>query len=470
MARRGGALAPSLRTAIVGALLVLVLAGGWALRYHAASEPRRTLSADERSYVRLAQDLRDHRTYGDGKLRQPFHWAPATPVMFALAASGDERHRLSSTDFGAGPARTAQAVVSTATIAFAFGFAALVGGAWAGIAAAVLLAAYPPAIGMAGGFLSEPLGACALALGALALAWAWRGGAWRFAVAGAALGVACLARADTLPALAVVVPAVVVLTWRRTGFDGGLARGVLLAAGAAAILAPWVQYASRKAGHLVPVTDGGSSTLFIATSLESHGTLVGAKRALFPEACAVHPTICERNPLSVRAEYLLDAVAARHPDLPRDTAITREAHRNVREALDHPAAYARMLRDKFVRMWGGVFHGTSAAARDGAVVLWHRVLIGVALAGLLAGLIRARSGVLTAVALALLACTALNVVFVAEARMNARLVPVLVAAGAAGWALAVRRGAPRLPRLPARLRGRGRQDAAPSPPEARSAA
>jgi hypothetical protein len=52
--------------------------------------------------------------------------------------------------------------------------------------------------------------------------------------------------------------------------------------------------------------------------------------------------------------------------------------------------------------------------------------------------VRARSGILAALALALLACSALNVFFVAEARHNARMVPVLLAAGAAGWALALR--------------------------------
>jgi hypothetical protein len=60
----------------------------------------------------------------------------------------------------------------------------------------------------------------------------------------------------------------------------------------------------------------------------------------------------------------------------------------------------------------------------------------------LAGIARARSGVLAALLLALLACSALNVLFVAEPRHNARMVPVLVAAGAAGWVLAVR-GRPR---------------------------
>jgi hypothetical protein len=309
----------------------------------------------------------------------------------------------------------------------------------AGLAAAAIMAFYPPAVAMTAGFLSEPLGACTLALAALVLAWAWRGeGEGRFALAGMALGLACLARADTLPAALVLPPAVAVALWRPAGPAGALWRGGLLAAGTAAVLAPWVAHASTQAGHLVPVTEGSSSALYIATSLEGGGTLFGAKRALHPEACRIHPAICHRPVRSIRAEYLLDAVAARHPGLSRDAALRREALRNLAEARRRPGAFAEMLAMKAGRLWGGYFRGRDVPA-DPAVLWGHRALVLAATAGLLAGIARSRSALLLVLLVGLLACSALNVVFVAEARHNARLLPVLVAAGAAGWALAVSR-------------------------------
>ena len=453
--RRIAAVTVPWRLLAVGALLLAVLFVGWAERIDAATEPRNALSADERSYVRLAENLQRTGEYGDIMLREPFHWAPGTPALLAFATK-DDTARIGSTRFGATPARTAQAVVSTATIAVVFALAALLGGAVAGLVAALALAVYPPAITMAGGFLAEPLGGLGLALAGLGLAWAWRGAPWRFALAGLALGGACLARADTLPALVVLPLAVVALTWRAHRWHGALLRGTVLAVSAVAAVTPWVLHASEEAGHFVPITDGGGSTLYIATSLEGKGSVVGTKRALHAEACRLHASICDRSPLSVRAEFLLDAVAARHPTLTRDEAMNEEARKNLSEALDRPGAYAVLLASKFERLWAGYFRGRNVPVDPGT--LWyHRALVLLAFVGLVAGAWRARSGPLAAVLVALLACTALNVVFVAEARHNARMLPVLVAAGTAGAAVALRRRpAPGV--------------VSPSPPAARSAA
>jgi peptidoglycan/LPS O-acetylase OafA/YrhL len=72
----------------------------------------------------------------------------------------------------------------------------------------------------------------------------------------------------------------------------------------------------------------------------------------------------------------------------------------------------------------------------------HRVLALLALAGAIAGLVRSRRRELALLLGLLVLATAVNVVFVAEARHAARLVPTLLAVGAAGWALALRRGEP----------------------------
>lgn len=441
----GRAFSATRAPAVIAAVLVIVLGAGGALRLEAAGDTRRALSADEQSYLRLANDLRSDGTYGDPGMRHPFHWAPGTPAMFAAAAGrdsplGDTSRR--------GPDRTAQAMVSTLTIAAAFGIAALLAGAWVGLAAAAALAFYPPAISLSSTFLSEPLGALSFALAILALAWAWRGRRpERFALAGAVLGLACLVRADLLATALVLPPAAAALLWHSLGRRAALVRGALMLAATLAVLAPWCIYASTKEDRFVPVVDGGDSTLFIATYLPGDGTVFGMKRALADETCRVHPSTCGRPVSTYRAEFALDAVAARHPEMSREAAISREARHNLTEyALGDPVRFAGLLAEKTWRLWGGYFRGRNVAA-DTAELWLHRVLVLGAFAGLLAGVALARRhrALLAVVLVGLAVATAVSVLFVAEARHNARMLPVLLAAGVAGWALAA-------PRLAALLR------------------
>jgi hypothetical protein len=132
---------------------------------------------------------------------------------------------------------------------------------------------------------------------------------------------------------------------------------------------------------------------------------------------------------------VMDAVAARHPGLSRDAAISAELHRNLRVyLLGHPVAFAGMLARKAWRMWAFPFQGTFH--RVGAATVWlHRGLVVLALAGLLGGVFVARSAVLGLVLVALSTNAALNLAFVSEARHAFRLMAALLAAGAAGWVL-----------------------------------
>jgi hypothetical protein len=92
--------------------------------------------------------------------------------------------------------------------------------------------------------------------------------------------------------------------------------------------------------------------------------------------------------------------------------------------------------------------------------LWvHRAIVAIALAGLLLGLFFRRNRALGLLLFTIAVTTALDVFFVAEPRHAFRLMPALIAAGAAGWALAISAWLSRSP-APAQP---------PSPPEARSA-
>jgi len=429
------------RQVVVVALLAVVVAAAMAMRLEAAGDRPGQPSADERAYLRLARDLRANLAYGDPGLKHPLHWAPGAPALFAVAdavsgdAAGDRIDRVA--------ARRAQAVVGALTVVAVFALAALLAGAEAGLLAAAAVAFYPPMIAMTTQLTSEPLGAFALTAAMAAAVWAWaRAGPWAFAVAGAVAGAACLVRADVLLAALALVPAVGVLGGRRAGWRSGTAAAGALLAGVLAVVGPWSLWASRQEHALVPITDGGASTLFIATYLPGHGTIFGFKHAVAREAMKIHPRLRHRRLFRVPEREFLDAIAARHPNLSRDAAISAELRRNLRVyALGQPVAFGRMLAAKAWRMWAFPFQGTFH--RAGAAEIWlHRVLVVLAVIGLLGGVIVTRSPALGLVLVALGTNAVLNVVFVSEARHAFRVIPALVAAGVAGWTLmlSARRG------------------------------
>ena len=133
-------LSPWPRSAIVSALLVALIVFAAALRLEAAGDRPGRPSADERAYVRLAGDLRANGDYGGPTMAHPLHWSPGTPALFALADALTGRATTAHIDLRA--ARRTQAVVGTLTVAAAFALATLIGGAWAGLAAAAAVAVY----------------------------------------------------------------------------------------------------------------------------------------------------------------------------------------------------------------------------------------------------------------------------------------------------------------------------------------
>jgi hypothetical protein len=425
--------------AIVAALLVLVIAPAGALRLEEANDRPGHASADERAYVQLASDLRLTGNYGGPSMAHPLHWAPGAPVLFALAdvLSG---HAIAD-QIDARAARRAQAVVGALTVAAAFALAALIAGAWAGLAAATAVAFYPPMVAATSQLTSEPLGALAVTTALGAVAWAWsRGRVAGFAAAGAAVGLACLVRADVLLAALLLGPAVGLLHARRIGWRGGLAAGCATLVGVLGVVGPWSAWASRRDRTFVPITDGGATTLFVGTYLPGHGTIFGLKHALAREASRAHPSIRHKPVFRLPEKVFLDAVAARHPKLQRDAAISAEVHRNLRVyLLGHPGAFARMTATKVWRMWAFPFRGTFH--RASTPTLWlHRALVALALVGLLGGLVRRREPMIGLILVTLGVTAALDVAFVAEARHAFRLMPALLAAGAGGWALLAARG------------------------------
>jgi dolichyl-phosphate-mannose-protein mannosyltransferase len=412
--------------------LALVAVTGAALRAERAMDPGAFLSTDERAYAALGRAL-SHGYYDARGMNDPLHWPPGTPLLFAVA-----RKLTGVRDAVLAPAAAywAQAIVGVALVLVVFALVRLLAGPGLGVVAAACVALYPPLIVITGDMVSEPLGALTIALVLLALAWAWRTPAWwRFAIAGALTGVAILVRADLL-VLPLVLAAVVALTLRRAG-----ARPALLAAGAyllaaAVALAPWSAYATSRRHELTPITSSSWSALFVGTYLPGDGRIFGLREHLGDEARAHNPHIREKDNKNLRTEWILDAVAARHPDVGRSAALRRETMRNLRRyALGRPVAFAGMQLRKLRRMWIGYDRGTHHKQRAPVLAI-HLLLSAAALAGLLYGLWRTRHPALWAILATVVTVTAVNSFFVSESRHNVRLVPLLVAGGAAGVGLA----------------------------------
>jgi 4-amino-4-deoxy-L-arabinose transferase-like glycosyltransferase len=419
--------------------LLAVIAGSFAFHAYRAEHPTRSYqSADERSYGKLAVGIADRHTYGNG-LKDPLHWPPGAPMLFA-AGDAIAPHAASARTFDIPAAYWVQAIASLGTLLAAFGIAALLAGAWAGVAAAALVGFYPPLILATGEQISEPLGAFWLTLAFLLfVVAARRGRLWLFAAGGLALGAAVLTRADLLPVPFVLGPLVALWTWRAAG-DGrrGLLVGACILGGAIVAIAPWSVYASERAGELVPVTRGSASALFVGTYLPGNGTTVGMKRSLGAAARKRNPKLRGIADFDLEARSVLAVVAARHPGVDFNTAVGREARHNItRYVREDPVGYAGMMLNKVQRMWsryarGGARH-TSPFIRG-----WHILLVLLAFAGLVAGTVRRRSLLLASILAAALTSTAIHMLVVSQARYNLPLMPALLAGGVAGWAMFLR--------------------------------
>jgi 4-amino-4-deoxy-L-arabinose transferase-like glycosyltransferase len=444
-------------------VLALVLAAGGALRADRAVHHGRFLSTDERAYAVLGIAIA-HGHYTPKGMNDPLHWPPGTPLLFAVArkvtGAGD-------TDLDPAAIYAAQWVVGMALIVAVFALAALLAGPWAGVAAAAGVALYPPLQTITGDLVSEPLGALTLAVAMIALAWAWRApppAVGRFAAAGALTGVAILVRADLL-ILPFVLAVVVAVSLRRAGPRRALTAAGAYFACAALALAPWSVYASRARHQFTPITSSSWSSLFVGTYLPGDGRIVGLREALGDEARAHNPHIRHVENRNLRTEWILDAVAARHPGLGRSAALQRETLRNLRVyGLGRPLAFAAMQARKLDRMWIGYDRGTFHNRRTWILVV-HLLLSSAGLAGLLYGIWRTRRPELWAILVTVLTVTAVNAFFVSEARHNARVVPLLAAGGAAGIALSLSRRGPAARSEPPRADAtpRDRPPAAPRP-------
>jgi hypothetical protein len=336
-----------------------------------------------------------------------------------------------------------QAVLATALIPVTGALALLAGGPVAAVGAAAAVAFYPPLAAAPRDLLSEPLGAlgvaaapCCSSKGAGALAMVAGGRAARCSGSPSSPApTSCSSRSSRPGSCSPSAPREARAPARGDGRRGGPRNLRCLRAAVDGLRV-------GVAGRPVPVSSGGASNLFVGTYLPGDGTMHGLKRDLAEVVGRRDPRLRDVPPARLPQERVLDAwwIAA-----PGSTRSPRCGPRRwptcaaTRSAIRSPSPGWRRARSAGC---GWDYSVGSFRARRPWITAVHLALLARPRPGLAAGLARRRAEpLLLLTAAAVVMVTAVNAVLVSEARHALTVLPLLFAAGAAGWATVVAPGA-----------------------------
>jgi len=383
--------------------------------------------SDTDIYERLAARLYEDGAYGLPGSSNPYDFAPGAP-LFAAAI-----YTLIG-DVSPVAARLGMAVAGTLVVPVVFLIGRRLAGPGAGLAGAALAAVYPVPIYYTGKLVGEPIAMLTVAAATLAFLraadaerpmWAW-------AVPGALLGVTAYLRPEYLAFAAVFALLALAIAARRSGVCRGVAAGALLAAAFALAVAPWAIYVSGELGRFVPVSTGGGKALFIGSYLPGDGLHDGVKRDLLRRFRGEDDVPLERL-RQIPMNPLLDRVAQRYPDLPRDSALQRVGRRNlVRYATEQPLSFAGMVAAKIGHMW----QGSGNPSRTLAGGAYHYATLALGLLGLTLLVTRRRWEVLP-IALLLAGISLMGGLLLAGTRRNVPVMPLVLALAGVGLVAAV---------------------------------
>jgi 4-amino-4-deoxy-L-arabinose transferase-like glycosyltransferase len=420
-------------------LLVAILALGFGLRAYRVIEPLGTPGDDSRAYFALSKALYEDGSYGEPEFRDSSDWSPGAPLLYAAAfyATGGARE---------GTARIVEALLGVAAILIVFLLGKRIACRPAGLIAAFGVAVYPPFIHSTGALMSEPPAIFTLPAAVLAFLWASDGigsGPSRgWLVPGFFFGLTAMIRPEYLLVGIAFAALAAIRVGMERGWKPGLAGAALLATGLLLPIVPWTVRNAIELDRFVPISTGGGKALYVGTFLPGDGEYQRVK-ALLVERYLRRDLEPGSEALDrVNPTPLFDRVAARHPELPRDSALGRIGKENFSKfAGKDPFGYAGMTARKVWRMWsGGVGEAMSSTAGRVAQVL----LVALGLAGLGVLAWRRRWWELVAMATPLALITAVGAASLAAPRRNEVLMTLVFPLAAAtlaraGGALSSRR-------------------------------
>lgn len=409
-------------------ILILICLAGLVLRVDSAWEGSAENLPDSAAYERIARGLHENGEFEQAGPGTPAHpqpasnYSPGLPLLagglFELA--GDDDVRL---------VRILLALISAAAIPVVYSIGRRLAGPDAGLAAAAVIAFYPPLVGNAGMLLTEPLAGTLLAAGILAILRARdQAGPMSWLLAGLLLGLTTLVRPEFLIVTACLALALILIEIR--GGVGYAVRpvAVLLLASLVAI-APWTLRNVIEYERVVPLSTGGGQTLFAGSYMPSQGNPTKVMPDLLEQNPKLGAEIERQNrasgegPESVTPERVYALFAEQElPLLETDEALSRLGReRYLDELAEDPLALAGYLSDKTVRIW---WRGQSGWIEQPAGRTTHWVIVVSAMAGLLLLLVRRRPE-FWIFAVILLAATAIGTLLVASPRRALALWPVV---------------------------------------------
>lgn len=398
-------------------LLALIVLLGFGLRAYRVVEPLQTPGDDARAYYALSKALYEEGSFGGPSFRDASDWSPGAPLLYAASfyATGGARE---------GTARIVELLLGLGAIVVVYLLGRRLNCRPAGLLGAFGVAVYPPFIHSTGALFSEP--AAILALPAAVLAFLWAGEQKRlraWLLPGLLFGLTALVRPEYMLVGVAFALLAAIEVGRERGWRPGLAGAALLIAALLTPILPWAVRNAIVLDRVVPISTGGGKALYVGTLLPADGEYQRAKallvhrytgRSLEPGSEALD---------RVDPTPLFDRVAARYPELPRDSALGKIGKENLYDYFgEDPAGYAGMTVRKVWRMWSaGVGEAMSSTA--GRVVQVLIVLLGLAGLGVLA--LRRRWRELVAMATPIVLVTAVGAATLAAPRRNEVLMALI---------------------------------------------
>lgn len=446
-------------------LLAAILALGFGLRAYRVVEPLATPGDDAHAYYALSKSLYEEGSYGGPSFRDASDWSPGAPLLYAASfyATAGARE---------GTARIVELLLGLAAIVVAYLLGRRLNCAPAGLLAALGVAIYPPFIHSTGGLYSEPPAIFTLPAAVLAFLWAanlgisraggvgWgarRGAASSFSphspsrtaaslpgekpsappgtpppdrtralkwlVPGFLFGLTALIRPEYLLVGVAFALLAAIRIGRERGRQPALAGAGLFIAALLIPIVPWTIHNQLTLGRTVPISTGGGKALYVGAFLPADGEYQRVKAMLVERYqqrdLPPHSEALER----VDPTPLFDRVAARYPDLPRDSALGKIGRQNFSKYFgEDPFGYAAMTVRKVWRMWSAGI-GEAMESGGGRVIQVLLVLLG--LAGLALLGLRRRWWELVATATPIVLVTAVGAASLAAPRRNEILMTLI---------------------------------------------
>jgi 4-amino-4-deoxy-L-arabinose transferase-like glycosyltransferase len=434
-------------------LLVAILLLGFGLRAYRVVEPLPQPGDDAHAYYALSKALYTEGSFGGPNFEDPSDWSPGAPLLYAASfyATGGARE---------GTARIVELLLGLATIVVVYLLGRRIACRPAGLLAGFAVAVYPPFIHSVGALYSEPPAMFTLPAAVLAFLWAsdglipgpsrgWRGPGGsrtahglpagppaprqdpraRWLVPGLLLGLTAMLRPEYLLVGVAFALLALVRVWRARGWRPSLAATAALLAAMLLPIIPWAVRNQVVLDRTVPISTGGGKALYVGTFLPADGEYQRVKAILAQRYLHRDLDPHSRALEEVDPTPLFDRVAARYPDLPRDSALGKIGKRNFSHYFgEDPFGYLAMTARKTWRMWSGGI-GEAMSGTAGRVIQTMIVLLALAGLGVLAW--RRWWWELVAMATPLALVTAVGAVSLAAPRRNEVLMTLIFPLAAA---------------------------------------